>query len=617
MDYARLCSYYDRLSATRARLELTGILVELVKEADAEDLPRIVYLTQGKLYPDFVGVELGLAEKLVIRALVFATGHTEEAVVAAYHAAGDLGDAAEKLLGGEVKAGRKTAAAKRQSTLFGFSGPEEETSREPLTVARAYAAFESIAQSTGPGSQERKLATLQDLLLGTEPRQARYLVRTVTGKLRLGIADMTLLDALAQAYATKEDKAALERAYNVSSDLGLVARRVREGGLDALSKLQVRVGVPLRAMLAERLPTAEEILAKLGGKAAVEYKYDGLRVQAHIPESGPISFFSRRLENLTVQFPDVAQALRASMRGREAVVEGEVVAVDKTTGEMLPFQETSQRRGRKRDLDQVVEDVPVAIYLFDCLLADGEDLTGRTLPERRAALTRLFPGDESVRLSHYRVVETSDELVRIFDESVADGAEGIMCKSIAEDSTYRAGARGWQWIKFKRDYRAELSDSLDLVVVGAFTGRGRRKGWHGALLMAAYNREEDVFETVCKLGTGFDDATLAALVEELAPTTVEARHPRVRSRLAADTWFVPTLVAEVRGAELTLSPIHTALADVLKSGSGVAVRFPRFTGTWRRDKAPEDATSTAEVLAMYQGQRRGAAEDAPGEGTDI
>lgn len=598
VDYERLCDYYERVEATTKRLEMTDILVELLREAEA-DIRAVVYLTRGQLAADFEGVELGVADKLVIRALSGITALPEDEVVKCYHKTGDLGDAASELLSSKGK-------RRKQATLF-----EDAAPHAALSVSEVFARLRAIADAEGSGSQGEKMAQLTKLLQEASPRAARYLVRTVTGKLRLGIADMTLLDALAQAYATKEYRPDLERAYNVSSDLGLVADTLLRDGLAGVERLRLQVGVPVRAMLAERLPTPEEILAKLGGEAQVELKYDGLRLQAHIPREGPVRFFSRRLEDLTPQFPDVAEALRASFLGREAIVEGEVVAVDPDTGEMRPFQDTALRRGRKRDLDQLIAQMPVTLYLFDLLLLDGEDLTPRTLGERRAALERAFGVSEAVQFTRAQRVTRPEEVLAFFDRSVAEGAEGIMAKSLGADSGYRAGARGWQWIKYKRDYQSELQDTLDLVVVGALAGRGRRAGWYGALLMGAYNREEDVFETVCKLGTGFDDATLARMTDELKDTVHDGGpHPRVRARMEADVWLVPTRVLEVVGAELTLSPIHTAAWGALKDGAGLALRFPRFTGRLRDDKKPEQATGLDELVAMYRAQGRRQASEA-------
>jgi len=583
--YERLCAYYDRLAATTKRLEMTDILVGLFQEAEG-DLTRVLHLTRGALAPDFAGIELGLADKLVVRALVFATGRKEDDIVACYHETGDLGDAAAVLLAA------KGGGASRQMTLFG--GDDEAAS-----VAHVFDTLHHIAQASGAGSQDKKLVALQSLLAAAKPDEARYLIRTVTGRLRLGIADMTLLDALAQAFASKEERPVLERAYTLCSDLARVGEAVQTGGLDAVRAIAMQVGVPIRAMLAERLPTAQEILDKLGGEALCELKYDGLRLQAHVAAGGRVELYSRRLERLTEQFPDVCAALAEAFQGQAAIVEGEAVAVEPDTGDMRPFQDISGRRGRKHDMEKAVAEVPVTIFLFDCLMLDGDETMLRALPERRARLEAAFKTSEHVQFSHAEVVRDAAAVMAFFDRSVAMGAEGIMVKSLGADSLYRAGNRGWQWIKYKRDYASELNDSLDLVVVGAFMGRGRRAGWYGAFLMASYDAVSGRYETVCKLGTGFDDATLTHLTDTLKPQARDAPATDLTSKMQADVWFEPKLVLEVVGAELTLSPIHTAAWNAVREGAGLAVRFPRFTGRFRADKAPTDATTPAELLSLY------------------
>ena len=351
-------------------------------------------------------------------------------------------------------------------------------------------------------------------------------------------------------------------------------------------------------MLCERLETLEEILQRLG-TCALEYKYDGLRVQAHIGRS-ETRLFSRHLENITVQFPDLVTGLKDAYRGTEGIVEGEAVPVDANTGEFLPFQEVSRRRGRKYDVDVMMKEYPVTLFLFDCLLDGGEDTTGRPYTERRRLLHDRVRANEHVQLATF--IETGDlkEAEAFFDTALQIGGEGLVAKALG--STYDAGARGYQWIKFKREYAAAMSDTVDLVVVGAFAGRGKRAGTYGALLMAAYDKGADVFRTVCKLGSGFDDATLSTLPEKLAPRQTPHQPARVDSKLEPDAWFEPAVVLEVLGAEITLSPVHTGGQDLIRKGAGFAIRFPRFTGKWREDKGPEDATTTSEIQSMYERQ---------------
>lgn len=387
----------------------------------------------------------------------------------------------------------------------------------------------------------------------------------------------------------------------MSSDLGSVAETIAKSGMEGILKFQVRLGRPIRPMLAERLTSAKEILDKLGGQGSAEYKYDGLRMQAHI-SSGDIILFSRRLENITSQFPDVVHALRNSIQVRDAIIEGEAVAVDPNTNEVQPFQVITRRRGRKHAINEMAEEIPITLILFDALYMDGLSLLDKDYYSRRACLEKAITETVRVKITHPLLVTKAPQLDEYMMEAVENGCEGLVIKSVKEDASYQAGARGFLWIKYKRDYKSELGDTLDLVAVGAFAGRGRRTGTFGALLMAAYNGEKDVFETVCKLGTGFNDEILSQLPVMFQDEQINQVHPRVESKIEADYWFVPRRVLEVRGAEVTLSPSHTCGIDIIGKDTGLAVRFPRFTGKWRHDKSPQDATTVEEIISMYSAQ---------------
>ena len=575
MKFSRVVESYERIEKTTKRLEMTDLLVDLFRATPKEEVDRVVYLTQGRVFPEYLGIELGLAEKLAIRAIALATGASDAVITQAWKTSGDLGTVAEDFL-----------IRRSQAAL----------TTETLTVGKVYDNLKGIATTTGTGSQDRKLRLLAELLTDARPNEAKYIARIVVGKMRLGVADMTIVDALAATFTTKDQRDRVERAYNVSSDLGDVARVLANERLEGLDGIHLKLFRPIRAMLAERLETLEEIFERLG-ECALEYKYDGLRVQAHVSKDR-IELFSRRLEHITGQFPEIVEGLRRALQAKEAIVEGEAVPVDPNTGEFLPFQEVSRRRGRKTDVDRMAKDFPVTLFVFDCLLKDGQDLTTRGYRDRRAMLDTVVKPTETVRMATIKITADVKVAERFFDEALQIGCEGLMAKAL--DSTYDAGARGFQWIKFKKEYSAELSDTIDLVIVGAFAGRGRRAGTYGALLMAAYDAEADVFRTTCKLGTGFDDETLFALPDRMKSIRRERKPARVDSKLQPDVWFDPRLVLEVRGAELTVSPVHTAAQDSVRPGAGLAIRFPRFTGRWRDDKAPEDATTVKELLEMYR-----------------
>ena len=581
MRYQTVAEAYRDLEEASGRLALIDRLAALVAATPPELLPTVCYLCQGLIAPEFAGVDLGLAEKLAVRAVAAATGTRAEQVAASVRETGDLGQAAEQLL--------TVTAARRPPSL---------------EVTAVVSTLYQIAEAEGPGSQGRKLDLLAGLLGEATPLEARYLLRLVTGSLRLGIGTPTILDALAQVHAGgRAARPVLERAYNICCDLGRVAAALVDGGVAAVEQVQVRPGSPVRAMLAQRLSEPAEILAKLGGQCAAEYKYDGVRVQAHRTADGTIELFTRRLERVATQFPDVVEVLAAGLGPREAIVEGEVVAFDAAAGELRPFGEVMLRR-RKHGISEAVRDVPVGLFCFELLYADGQDLTTLSYPQRRAALAAAITVSPQLRLTTATQVATPAALEAAFEQAVTDGCEGLVCKSVSPDASYRAGARGWLWIKLKRDYRTELSDTIDLVVVGALAGRGRRAGVYGALLLAAYDPAADVFRSVTKCGTGFSDAELAALPARLAPLASPVRPARVDARQQPDVWFEPGVVLEILGAELTLSPNYTAAWGQIKPDAGLAMRFPRFTGRWRDDKGATDATTTGELIDLYRGAHR-------------
>jgi len=585
VKYETVAEAYRDLDEATGRLVLIERLAALLAQTPDQLLPVVCYLCQGLIAPEFAGVDLGLAEKLAIRAVAAAAGADQAEVAARVREIGDLGLAGEQLL----------AAA-----------PPSGAAGQPaiLTVVTVVNTLRQIANAEGQGSQGLKLELLALLLGRATPLEARYLLRLVTENLRLGIGTPTILDALAQVHAGgRASRPVLERAYNICCDLGLVASVLVDGGLDAVERIQVRPGHPVRAMLAQRLADATEILAKLGGACAAEYKYDGMRVQAHRTADGAIELYTRRLEQVSAQFPDVVEVLAAGLGPAEAIVEGEVVAFDAATDELRPFAEVMFRR-RKYGIAEAVRDVPVGLFCFELLYADGRDLTRLPYPERRAALAAAITPSARLRLTTASSVHDPAALDAAFEQAITDGCEGLMCKSVSPASVYQAGNRGWLWIKLKRDYRTELSDTVDLAVVGAYAGRGRRAGVYGAVLLAAYDPDADVFRAVTKCGAGFSDADLAALPGRLAPLAHPERPARVDARQQPDVWFEPGLVLEILSAELTLSPNYSAAWGLIKPDAGLAMRFPRFTGRWRDDKAPEDATTTAELADLYRTARR-------------
>jgi DNA ligase-1 len=581
MQYSTLVDFYARLEATAKRLEMTDILAELFGVAESEELEHLIYLTQGKIHPDWTGEpEIGMAEKMVIETISRASGRKKSQVEDLLAESGDIGLAAEESL-----------IDKRQSML----------GEKPLSVSDVYTVFDQIANESGKGSSSRKIDRLVRVMVNSSPLGARYIARTVVGTLRLGVGDMTILDALSLAFTgSTENRGQLERAYNLTSDLGAVAKTLAEEGLETAANARIILGKPIRMMLAQRLSTPEEIIEKLETCSA-EYKLDGERFQIH-KDGDLIQIFSRRLENITAMYPDAVKMVGSQVKAKNAVLEGEGVAIDAETGEIKSFQ-TLMRRRRKHRIEEMAERYPIAVFLFECLYVDGEDLTLESYTKRRATLQDIVEGTERFKL--VRALQTSEvsQLVDFFEEAISDGTEGLVVKSTAEDSIYRAGARSWLWVKLKASYQSKMVEPVDLVAVGAFHGRGRRAGRYGALLMASYDPEEDKFRTVCKVGSGFKDEDLLSFPELLDGERVEIKPENVDSLIDAEVWFRPKVVMELLGDEITLSPIHTCAFDRLRKESGLAVRFPRFLRL-REDKAPEDATTVDEIVDMYRAQSR-------------
>ncbi len=596
MPFAVVADTFEKLERVTARTQMLLYLVELFKKTPPDVVDKVVYILQGKLWPDWKGLpELGVGEKLLIKAASIALHVSEHELEALAKRLGDIGSAIER-----IKLEKQRRGATAPGLLAFIKQPSKTGST--LTVEKVYDTLARIALAQGEGSREIKLKLLAGLLAEASPKEAKYIARFVEGRLRLGVGDATIMEALAAVYAgSAAMRSIVERAYNLRADLGMVAKILATQGIEALKNIKPEVGIPVRPMLAERLNDPEEILKKLGGRALVEYKYDGERAQIH-KKGGKVWIFSRRLENITHMYPDVVKMALEGIRHNEAIVEGEIVAIDPETGELRPFQVLMRRR-RKHDVHIAMEEIPVAVYLFDMIYVDGEDLTLKPLPQRHSRLEAAIIQSERWQLARGIMVEDPETLEKFFLEAVEDGAEGVMAKAVHERSIYQAGARGWLWIKYKRDYKSEMTDTVDLVVVGAFYGKGRRGGKYGALLMAAYDPETDTFKTVCKVGSGFTDEDLDRMQDLLKPYMTSKKPARVDSNIKPDVWVQPALVAEIIGAELTLSPIHTCCYGWVRSGAGISIRFPRFI-RWRPDKGPEDATTTKELYEMYLRQLR-------------
>jgi len=578
MEFSIIAKTLENMEGTTKRLELTDFLVGLFKETPQDLLPKIVYLIQSKIRPDFEGIELGMAEKLAIRSLSKSSGTPVKKIQEIYQDDGDLGHSAEKIL-----------QLKKQTTFV----------NEPITLERVYDTFFKIAKTEGKGSQDMKIKYISSLLNDAMPIDGKFILKILLGTLRLGVADNTIIDALTIAFTgSKEKRHQVEDAYNVSSDLGKVAQVISEEGINGVEKFQISIFNPVRPMLADRVKSESEALEKMGKKFAAEYKLDGERVQVHL-KNKQVILFSRRLENITKFYPDIVENISKSLKTREAILEAEAVAVNENTGEFLPFQELMHRR-RKYNLERAVSEIPITLNFFDVLYFDGKNCLGLSYEERRKNLEEIVVEDKFAKLVPMVTVTADSEIEDFLENSINSGCEGLMLKSL--EGQYRAGMRGSNWLKLKREYRNELGDSLDLVVIGAFFGRGRRTGRYGTLLVATYNDENDTFSSICKVGTGFTDENLDQLYQILSNKVTLKKNQKINSEMESDVWFDPELVIEVVASEITLSPIHKTATNIIRKGSGLALRFPKFTGKIRLEKSAEDASTDREIVALYQGQ---------------
>ena len=580
MKFSLIADTLSYMENTTKRLELTQHLVDLFKITPADIIPKVVYLLQGKLRPDHEGVEIGIAEKIAIKSLSKSSGISIKKIEDEYNDAGDFGQVASKIL-----------EQKTQTTFLS----------QNITVERVYDTLYKIAELKGARSQDMKMKYISSLLNDATPTEGGFIAKIITSNLRLGIADYTILDALSVAYTgSKENRPALEHAYNVCSDLGKVSQSVAEKGLESLKDFQVTIFSPIRPMLAERVKSPQEAHEKMGSEFASEYKLDGERVQVHRQEE-KIVLYSRSLENITSYYPDIVENIGKALKSDEIILEAEVVAINDDTGEFLPFQELMHRR-RKYKIAQAVQEYPITVNFFDILLVDKKSCLEVPYSERRKLLEKNVTEDAFAKIMPMVLVKTDSEVEDSLENAINSGCEGIMLKQL--DSPYRAGARANNWLKLKREYRNELGDSLDLVVVGAFYGRGRRTGRYGALLLSAYDDKTDEFPSICKVGTGFTDESLDQFYQILSDKITVKKDPRIQSGLEADVWFEPEIVIEIVASEITLSPIHKVAMDKIRKGSGLALRFPKFTGKIRFEKTSENATNIDEIVTLYNSQKR-------------
>lgn len=568
MTFSQLSFYFQRLEQTPSRNAMTEILAELFKKAGKDEICKLCYLLQGRVAPLYEPIEFGVADKFIIRSIARAYDVDGDRVNKEFKKEGDLGIVAESCYR-VLKHGNKT----------------------PPSVVEVFEKLENLAGMSGEGSQEKKIEALSELLRSIDALSARYLVRIPLDKLRLGFSDMTILDALSWMLAgDKSKRERLEEVYNIRPDIGLLAQEVKAHGIAGLSHVKASVGAPILASLCQRLPTADEMVKKMG-EVAVEPKYDGVRVQIHF-EKSKVKTFSRNLENTTAMFPEL-QDVGKQLNAREVILDSEAVGVDPKTGKLIPFQETATRK-RKHDIQASLLKVPLRFFVFDVLYRDGKDLLAMPLSERRSILEAVIKRGDLLVVSPQMVTKSPEEIRRYHDEQIKKGLEGAVVKKWR--SPYEPGRRGYSWVKFKEEEgkTGKLTDTIDAVVMGYYRGEGKRAGFGiGAFLVGVRKGEE--FVTVTKIGTGVSDELwkeLRVKLNAIKVTNQPKEYADVNTLLIPDVWVDPKIVVEVAGDDLTRSSTH---------GAGIAIRFPRLVRV-RTDKSPAQVTTVGEVEEMYREQ---------------
>lgn len=565
MRYAALAEAFEKLEHTPSYLKKNSVIVELLKHTPAEEMERVVLLLLGKPWPAYVSKETGVGLQQLKKAVAKAAGYSSDEVDKLMRQVGDLGEVAKQLLG-----------KKRQVILFA----------EQLTVKKVFGNVKQLPEITGEGSVDRKIASIAELLTSSTPLEAKFIVRTVIGDLRIGVAEGRLRDAIASAFDVRPK--VVEHAYMLTTDYSVVAKIVATGGEKGLEKLGVAVGHPVNPMLAQRAETIDEVLKRMGGKAAFEIKLDGIRVQVH-KDGDKVSLFTRRMEEYTKMFPDIIDPLRQALKPKRAIVDGELVAVDKRTGKPMPFQEVLKRR-RKYEIKQAIEQIPVEIYVFDLLMSDGNVVLDEPYVKRRMALERIVKEVKGkVMMVEQRVLDKPDEIKEFMDWSIKIGHEGLLAKDL--EASYRAGRREFVWLKLK-----PVLETLDLVVVGGLYGKGKRAGFFGSYILAARDGKTGRFKTVTKCGSGYTDEDLKELTKLFKKIQLKKPHPDIDIEIDCDAHFEPKIVFEVVYEELQVSPAE-------KHTSGFGMRFPRYIRI-REDRRPNEINTIQEIAEVFRKQEK-------------
>lgn len=578
MNFKNLSEIFDLIYHESSRINMTKLLAQLFTQASAQETRIIANLSLGMLRPPYEGTQFNLAEKIGIRIVANVLNKSVEEVAAKTKEYGDLG-------------------------LVVAEGTW--SSNKKLSIMDVYTSLCEIEQISGEGSQENKINRTTELLQSMDPLSAKYVVRIILGTLRLGFSDMTIIDALSwMMVGDKSLHTTIEDAYNICADIGFIAETLKTSGIDALERMHIKIGIPIRPAAAERMPNAQAVIEKIGSCVA-QPKLDGFRLQIHLDKTDPknprIHFFSRNLQDMSAMFPDVVAAIK-ELDVQQFIAEGEAIAYDPNTGTFMPFQETVKRK-RKHGIEQAQEEYPLKVYIFDLLYLNGQEYLSKTHEQRRAGLLKLFkdfPKDSKIQVIEEQKIDSAKQLEDYFLQNIEAGLEGLVVKK--PDCAYQPGKRNFNWIKLKRHEEGKLEDTIDTVILGYYAGSGKRAAFGiGAFLVGVYNPDKDRFETIAKIGTGLTDIGWSDLKNRCNKLKVAEQPINVTcaKELMPDVWVYPKLVCQTLADEITLSPLHTA--GKTDSKQGYALRFPRFIA-YRDDKTAEQATTVNEIIHMYDDQ---------------
>lgn len=575
---------------------MTILLGNLFKKCQPEEAGILAYLLCGEIRPSYKKLPFNIADKQMVSTLK--TFFDNNSLDLEIKKNGDIGQA------------------------FGIAWQEIRDAKpcqlnncsmnSKITLLEAHQSLESIALCSGTGSIQTKSQMIIKLIRQMCPIGAKYVIKIILGKLRLGFSEMTILDAL--SWSMKENKTLknrLETAFNVCADLGLIAQTLKIDGISEIEKFKPKLGIPIRPAAAERMESIDEIVKKLDNFIA-QPKLDGLRVQIHKffqNDQICVKLFSRNLLEITEMFPELTQAI-SKISAQNFIAEGEAIGIDPESGNFLPFQDTAKRL-RKTDIEQTSKNYPIKLFFFDLLFSENVNLLNQEHQKRRILLEQLLnsaekPDEleiiEEVEFTNQNPAQNAQRLEDYFEKQMNLGLEGLVLKK--SDGIYQAGKRNFNWIKLKRLESSELNDSVDCLIMGYYFGNGKRANLGiGALLAGVYDQETETFQTICKIGTGLSDNEWIEYKKlcDKNQTSTKPINFIVAKELEPDVWTLPAIVVSVRADQISRSPIHSAAKG--SSDQGFALRFPRLI-CQRQDKSIFEATNTQELFQMYKNQKK-------------